>query len=127
MAIDTISPDLDGNGLRIGVVQARFNAWAGEELAAACLTELVALGVDEGDITHLTVPGALEIPVVSGNVSLYNETEGNAILPTPTVAVVPINPTCTIAHTYNGSVLMPLSYLVHFCRTLGLFPDIVFN
>ena len=31
---------------------------------------------------------ALGAPVVSGNVSLYNETDGNAILPTPTVAVV---------------------------------------
>jgi phosphoribosylformylglycinamidine synthase len=31
---------------------------------------------------------ALDTPVVSGNVSLYNETDGNAILPTPTVAVV---------------------------------------
>jgi len=29
-----------------------------------------------------------DIPVVSGNVSLYNETKGNAIFPTPTVAVV---------------------------------------
>ena len=31
---------------------------------------------------------ALDMPIVSGNVSLYNETDGNAILPTPTVAVV---------------------------------------
>ncbi|WP_437333141.1 phosphoribosylformylglycinamidine synthase subunit PurL [Sorangium sp. So ce394] len=31
---------------------------------------------------------ALSVPVVSGNVSLYNETDGRAILPTPTVAVV---------------------------------------
>ncbi len=31
---------------------------------------------------------ALGTPVVSGNVSLYNETAGNPILPTPTVAVV---------------------------------------
>jgi phosphoribosylformylglycinamidine synthase II len=31
---------------------------------------------------------ALGAPVVSGNVSLYNETDGRAILPTPTVAVV---------------------------------------
>ncbi len=29
-----------------------------------------------------------DIPVVSGNVSLYNETKGKAIFPTPTVAVV---------------------------------------
>ncbi len=28
---------------------------------------------------------ALDFPVVSGNVSLYNETDGNAILPTPNV------------------------------------------
>ena len=31
---------------------------------------------------------ALGIPVVSGNVSLYNETAGRAIYPTPTIAVV---------------------------------------
>lgn len=29
-----------------------------------------------------------EIPIVSGNVSLYNETKGEAIYPTPTIAVV---------------------------------------
>jgi phosphoribosylformylglycinamidine synthase len=31
---------------------------------------------------------ALAVPVVSGNVSLYNETEGRSIYPTPTVAAV---------------------------------------
>jgi phosphoribosylformylglycinamidine synthase len=31
---------------------------------------------------------ALDVPIVSGNVSLYNETDGRAILPTPTVAAV---------------------------------------
>lgn len=31
---------------------------------------------------------ALGVPVVSGNVSLYNETDGKPILPTPTVAIV---------------------------------------
>src|SRR5439155_116743 len=34
----------------------------------------------------------LGIPVVSGNVSLYNETDGKAIFPTPTVAVVGVLP-----------------------------------
>ena len=33
---------------------------------------------------------AFEIPVVSGNVSFYNETEGVAIPPTPTIAMVGI-------------------------------------
>jgi phosphoribosylformylglycinamidine synthase len=31
---------------------------------------------------------ALDMPIVSGNVSLYNETDGQAILPTPTIAAV---------------------------------------
>lgn len=31
---------------------------------------------------------ALDMPIVSGNVSLYNETDGVAILPTPTIAAV---------------------------------------
>jgi len=31
---------------------------------------------------------ALGVPVVSGNVSLYNETDGRAILPTPTIGAV---------------------------------------
>jgi phosphoribosylformylglycinamidine synthase len=32
--------------------------------------------------------GALDMPIVSGNVSLYNETDGSAILPTPTIGAV---------------------------------------
>lgn len=63
MAIDFVAPDLDGTGLRIGVVQARFNEWAGEALAKACIDELLQLGVDEDDITRVTVPGALEVPL----------------------------------------------------------------
>ena len=31
---------------------------------------------------------ALDIPIVSGNVSLYNETDGSGILPTPTIGAV---------------------------------------
>ncbi len=37
---------------------------------------------------------ALELPVVSGNVSLYNETDGKAIQPTPAVAVVGLVEDC---------------------------------
>lgn len=63
MAKDFIAPDFEGGDLRVGLVQARFNEWAGRALAESCLGELIALGVDEGDITHVTVPGALEIPL----------------------------------------------------------------
>jgi 6,7-dimethyl-8-ribityllumazine synthase len=64
MAVDFIAPDFDGKGLRIGIVQARFNEWAGRALLQSCMDELLVLGVDEDDVTHLTVPGALEIPIM---------------------------------------------------------------
>ena len=54
---------LDGKGLCIGIVQARFNHGITEALAGACTAELVALGVQEKDIDHVLVPGALEVPV----------------------------------------------------------------
>jgi len=53
---------LNGKGLRIGIVQARFNEDITNALASACLGELETLGVASGDIDHLTVPGALEVP-----------------------------------------------------------------
>jgi 6,7-dimethyl-8-ribityllumazine synthase len=56
--------DLAGEGLRIGIVQARFNAAVTDTLVTACLSELDRLEVDPGDIRHVTVPGALEVPLV---------------------------------------------------------------
>jgi 6,7-dimethyl-8-ribityllumazine synthase len=57
------SDTLNGDGLVIGVVQARFNAAMTDKLAQACLYELAALGVTDKHITHVKVPGALEIPI----------------------------------------------------------------
>ncbi len=54
---------LDGKKLHIGIVQARFNVDITAKLAAACLAELAALGVDADAIHHVLVPGALEVPV----------------------------------------------------------------
>ena len=53
----------DGSRLSIAIVQARFNASITGKLAEACLAELAALGVEAGNIRHVTVPGALEVPV----------------------------------------------------------------
>ena len=52
-----------GRELRIAIVQARFNAGLTDRLAAACIEELLVLGVQRAAITHVTVPGALEIGV----------------------------------------------------------------
>ncbi len=57
------SVSLDGQDLRIGIVQARFNDAITSSLAQACLDELSLLGVSAQHIRHVTVPGALEIPI----------------------------------------------------------------
>ena len=53
---------------------------------------------------------ALEFPVVSGNVSLYNETNGNAILPTPTIGGIGLledtSNAVGIAPTADGQTLI---------------------
>jgi 6,7-dimethyl-8-ribityllumazine synthase len=54
---------MTGEDLRIGIVQARFNADVGHGLLSSCLAELKRLGVADEDILHVTVPGALEIPL----------------------------------------------------------------
>ena len=56
-------PALDGRGLRIGIVQARFNQGITDALAAACRAELQALGVADADVALEQVPGALEVPL----------------------------------------------------------------
>jgi len=63
MTVGTYDVNLDGEGLRIGIVQARFNEDVCHGLLAACLAELKHLGVADEDILHVTVPGALEIPL----------------------------------------------------------------
>jgi 6,7-dimethyl-8-ribityllumazine synthase len=59
-----IEKNLSGKGLRIGIVQSRFNPVVCEGLLGACRSQLVQLGVSDADITLATVPGALEIPLV---------------------------------------------------------------
>jgi 6,7-dimethyl-8-ribityllumazine synthase len=54
---------LDGKELVIGIVQARFNQGVTNALAKACWDELLAHGVQEKNIDHIQVPGALEVPV----------------------------------------------------------------
>ena len=55
--------ELEGAGLRIALVRARFNDALTQALAQACIGELMRLDVEADDIRHVTVPGALEIPI----------------------------------------------------------------
>jgi 6,7-dimethyl-8-ribityllumazine synthase len=56
--------NLNGAGLKIGIVMSRFNLPVCEGLLSACVDELKRLGVADADMTIANVPGALEIPLV---------------------------------------------------------------
>jgi len=57
-------PNLNGVGLRVGVVMSRFNIDVCEGLLSACTAALLKRGVAASDIRIASVPGALEIPLV---------------------------------------------------------------
>src|SRR5690554_2059292 len=69
----TITPDLNGEGLHIGIVRARFNEEIGLTELDTCVRELIELGVQEGDIMVVTVPGALEMGVTLAHMAETGE------------------------------------------------------
>lgn len=69
----TLTPDMNGEGLHIGIVRARFNEEIGLVELDTCLQELQALGVDEQDIMIVSVPGALELGVTLAKMAQTNE------------------------------------------------------
>ena len=61
--IEEIEATLDGAGLCVGIAVARFNAQVGDALLSSCTAALARLGVRAADVTIITVPGALELPL----------------------------------------------------------------
>ena len=74
--VGVLEADLNGQDLRIGIVQARFNEEHCVALSTACITELLALGVAQADIKLVTVPGALEIPFALQKLAETGEFDG---------------------------------------------------
>ncbi len=61
--IEEIERNLEGAGLKVGIVMSRFNIEISEGLLSACVASLTHQGVDPADMILVTVPGALEAPV----------------------------------------------------------------
>ena len=61
--MNEISLRMDGQGLVVGIVRARFNEPVGNALLASCVARLAELGVPGERVTVASVPGALEIPL----------------------------------------------------------------
>lgn len=62
--MNVIEPNLNGEHLRIGIVQARFTNEVGSAMLDIAVAKLKELGVQDDNITVATVPGALEVPLV---------------------------------------------------------------
>jgi 6,7-dimethyl-8-ribityllumazine synthase len=58
-----LKANLDGKGLRIGVVVSRFNAPVCNALLRSCRKGLAECGVADQNVVLAEVPGALEIPL----------------------------------------------------------------
>jgi 6,7-dimethyl-8-ribityllumazine synthase len=58
-------PDLDGSGLRIAVIGARFNDHIVTKLRDGALRGLERLGVADSDVMEAWVPGAFELPLAA--------------------------------------------------------------
>jgi 6,7-dimethyl-8-ribityllumazine synthase len=58
-------PDLDGKGLRIAIIGARFNDHIVTNLRDGALRGLERLGVADSDIMESWVPGAFELPLAA--------------------------------------------------------------
>ena len=56
---------LDGKGIRIGIVAARFNEFIVSKLLGGCEDTLLRHGVAPDDIAVAWVPGAFEIPLIA--------------------------------------------------------------
>ena len=60
-----IKSDMDGQGLRVAVVVARFNEFITRQLLSGAVDTLERLGVRDQDINVAWVPGSFELPVVA--------------------------------------------------------------
>ncbi|NQV13066.1 MAG: 6,7-dimethyl-8-ribityllumazine synthase [Parcubacteria group bacterium] len=61
----TYQGKLNGEGLKIGIVVARFNEFLTQKLLSGCQDALVRHGVTEDDIEIAWVPGSFEIPLIA--------------------------------------------------------------
>ena len=63
--MERIEGRLDGAGLRMGVVAARFNDLIVDRLLEGALASLTAHGVASDDVVVVRTPGAVEIPLLA--------------------------------------------------------------
>lgn len=66
----TIEGNLVATGLKFGIVLSRFNDFIGSRLLEGAMDGLLRHGADEAKIDLVRVPGAFEIPLAAGKLSM---------------------------------------------------------
>ena len=64
-----IEGELDGDGLRVGIVVARFNSFVTSRLLEGALAALIECGVRESNMIIAWVPGSFELPLVASKMA----------------------------------------------------------
>ena len=75
-----IEGNLDGKGLRVAIIQARFNSFIASALVEGAKEGLRRHGVDEESIDIIKVPGAYEIPYILQKVARSGNYDGAVCL-----------------------------------------------
>ncbi len=68
-----LSVELDGQGLRVAIVTARFNEFVTRRLLEGAQDTLLRHGVRNDDIVLTWVPGSFELPVVAKTLGLTGQ------------------------------------------------------
>jgi 6,7-dimethyl-8-ribityllumazine synthase len=63
--MDIVKAPVTGQGMRLGLVCARFNQLITDRLLAGALDTLERCGVADGDLTVVWVPGSFEVPLAA--------------------------------------------------------------
>ncbi|CAN5722300.1 6,7-dimethyl-8-ribityllumazine synthase [soil metagenome] len=71
----TYAGHVRGEGVRVGLVCARFNDLVTDRLLAGARDGLVRHGVDEASITVVWAPGAVELPLVAQRLATSGEVD----------------------------------------------------
>ena len=69
----TFEGRLVAEGLKVGIIVARFNEFIGSKLLSGAIDGLVRHGMNEQDIEVAWVPGAFEIPVAAQRMAQSNK------------------------------------------------------
>jgi 6,7-dimethyl-8-ribityllumazine synthase len=71
MAVAELTGAVEGAGLRVGIVVARFNRTVTEPLLSGALEALARHGVADDAITVVRVPGAFEVPFAARRLAAH--------------------------------------------------------